>query len=164
MDARVGRGVGLALVVTSFGVALVLSILPMPQWAEVFRPQWLAMLVLFWSMTEPDRVGVFWGFSSGLLLDVVSGTLLGQHALVMSLLAFLGVELHQRIRPFPPLQQAFSIWVLLLLERLLSLWILGATGQPTPNLWYWTPTFVGMALWPWLFALMSDLRRRSRTG
>jgi len=74
--------------------------------------------------------------------------------------AYLAVELHPRIRVFPLLQQAVSVWVLLLVERLLSLWVMGAAGQPTPTLWYWMPTFVGMLLWPWVFILLRDVRRR----
>jgi rod shape-determining protein MreD len=93
-------------------------------------------------------------------LDVTAGTVLGQHALSLSVVAFLAVELHQRIRIFPLWQQALSVWVLLLVERLLSLWVIGATGQPTPTLWYWAPTFVGMLLWPWIFIVLRDVRRR----
>jgi rod shape-determining protein MreD len=43
---------------------------------------------------------------------------------------------------------------------LLSLWVIGATGQPTPTLWYWAPTFVGMLLWPSIFIVLRDIRRR----
>jgi rod shape-determining protein MreD len=93
-------------------------------------------------------------------LDVTSGTVLGQHALSLSVVVWLAVELHKRIRAFPPVQQAGSVWVLLLLERLISMWVMGATGQPTPSLGYWLPTFVGMLLWPWVFILLRDLRRR----
>jgi rod shape-determining protein MreD len=151
---------GTRVILTSFAVALFLTILPWPAWAEEFRPQWLTMTLIYWSLALPNRVGVFWGWGAGLVLDVVSGTVLGQHALGLSVTAYLAVELHPRIRVFPLLQQAVSVWVLLLVERLLSLWVIGATGQPTPTLWYWMPTFVGMLLWPWVFILLRDVRRR----
>jgi len=85
---------------------------------------------------------------------------LGQHALSLSLTVYLVIELHARIRSFPLPQQAVSVWILLLVERLVSLWVRGATGQPTPTLWYWMPTLVGMLLWPWLSILLRDLRQR----
>lgn len=151
---------GTRVILISLVVALFLTILPWPTWAEEFRPQWLAMTLIYWSLALPNRVGVFWGWGAGLVLDVVSGTVLGQHALSLSVTAYLAVELHPRIRVFPLLQQAVSVWVLLLVERLLSLWVIGATGQPTPTLWYWAPTFVGMLLWPWVFILLRDVRRR----
>lgn len=141
-------------------IALFLTILPMPEWAERFRPPWVAMALIYWALALPNRVGVFWAWGVGLVLDVTSGTVLGQHALSLSVAVYLAVELHARIRVFPLLQQAVSVWVLLLAERLLALWVIGATGQVTPTLWYWMPTFTGMLLWPWIFILLRDLRRR----
>lgn len=148
------------VIVASLTLALFLTILPMPDWGEDFRPQWVAMTLIYWSLALPSRVGVFWAFGTGLVLDVTIGTVLGQHALSLSVVAWLAVELHQRIRIFPLVQQAVSIWVLLLVERLIALWVIGATGQPTPTLWYWMPTLVGLVLWPWLFIVLRDVRRR----
>jgi rod shape-determining protein MreD len=85
---------------------------------------------------------------------------LGQHALSLSVVCFLAVELHQRVLPFPAWQQALSVWLLLLAERLLALWILGATGQPTPSLSYWMPTFAGALLWPALARLLRAVQER----
>jgi rod shape-determining protein MreD len=148
------------VIVTSLSVALFLSILPMPEWGEELRPQWVTMVLVYWNLAVPNRIGVFWGWMAGLVLDVTTGTVLGQHALSLSVTAWLAVELHKRIRVFPLIQQALSVWILLLVERLLSMWVMGATGQPTPSLWYWLPTFVGMLLWPWVFIVLRDLRRR----
>ena len=151
---------GTHVILITLGIALILTILPMPAWAENFRPQWVAMTLIYWALALPSRVGVFWAWGTGLVLDVTSGTVLGQHALSLSVPVYLAVELHARIRVFPLPQQAVSVWVLLLVERLLALWVIGATGQPTPTLLYWIPTFVGMLLWPWVFILLRDVRRR----
>lgn len=151
---------GTWVILASLALALFLTILPVPDWGQDFRPQWVAMTLIYWSLALPSRVGVFWAFATGLVLDVTIGTVLGQHALSLSVAAWLAVELHQRIRIFPLVQQAVSVWVLLLVERLIGMWVMGATGQPTPTLWYWTPTFVGMLLWPWLFIVLRDVRRR----
>jgi rod shape-determining protein MreD len=148
------------VIAVSLILALFLTVLPIPDWAEDFRPQWVALTLIYWTLALPTRVGVFWAWTMGLVLDVTSGTVLGQHALSLSVVAWLTVELHQRIRVFPMVQQAVSIWILLLVERLLSMWVIGATGQPTPTLIYWMPTFVGMLLWPWVFIVLRDLRRR----
>ncbi len=157
MSESAQRGTWVILV--SLAVALILTILPMPDWGEDVRPQWVAMVVIYWGLALPTRIGVFWGWAVGLALDATSGTLLGQHALSLSVVAWLAVELHARIRVFPLAQQALSIWILLLVERLLSVWVIGATGQPTPDLMYWVPTFVGMLLWPWVFIVLRDMRR-----
>jgi rod shape-determining protein MreD len=148
------------VIVASLAVALFLTILPMPDWGQDFRPQWVAMTVIYWSLALPSRVGVLSAWLTGLVMDVTVGTVLGQHALSLSVVAWLAVELHQRIRVYPVWQQSVSVWVLLLVERLLALWVIGATEQPTPTLWYWAPTFVGMLLWPWMFVVLRDVRRR----
>jgi rod shape-determining protein MreD len=138
--------------------ALTLSILPMPTWAEDYRPQWVTLIVIYWCLAMPSRFGVLTGFAVGIAHDVVSGALLGAHALSLSVVAYLAEELHRRIRAFPLWQQAVAVWLLLLVERMLSLWVLGAIGQPTPTLTYWLPTFVGLLLWPWLSPVLDRLR------
>jgi rod shape-determining protein MreD len=147
-----------ALVVASLIASLFLTILPMPDGTSEFRPQWVALVLIYWCLNAPRHTGVFWAFGTGIVVDVLSGSVLGQHALTLSVVGYLAVELHQRILPFPLWQQAVSVWLLLLVERLLSLWILGATGQPAPALIYWMPTFVGMLLWPVLSIVLGDLR------
>jgi len=148
------------VIVASLAVALFLTILPLPTWGEELRPQLVALVLIYWNLALPDRVGVFWAWATGLVLDVTTGTVLGQHALSLSVMAWLAVELHKRIRVFPLVQQAVSVWILLLVERLLSMWVMGATGRPTPSLFYWAPTFVGMLVWPGVFMLLRNLRRR----
>lgn len=152
---------GTWLVSATLLVALFLTILPLPAVAEDLRPQWMAMTLVFWALALPERVGVFWAFGTGLVLDVATGTLLGHHALGLSVVAYVAVELHARVRIFALWQQALFVWVLLILERLLALWVLGATGQPMPSLSYWGSTFVGLLLWPWLYVVLRDLARRA---
>ncbi len=150
----------LLAILLTLGSAWFLTIVPMPDWATGYRPQWVALTVIFWITALPDRFGVFWSFFSGLMLDVVTGALLGQHALSFSVMGYLTVELQQRIALFRAWQQAASIWLLLTVERLLSLWVLNAANQPTPSLSYWTATFVSMLLWPWFAAFLKALFRR----
>ena len=159
MSETVRRGTWAVWV--SLLIALFLTILPMPAWMDDFRPPWVVLTLIFWSLTLPERVGVFSAFAAGLTLDVTTGALLGHHALGFSVVAYLAVELHQRVRTFPLWQQTLFVWLLLLAERLLYLWVLGATGQPTPSLVYWVPTFLGAALWPWVFVVLRDLARRA---
>jgi rod shape-determining protein MreD len=141
-------------------IGYLLTIVPMPEWAQSYRPQWVALILIYWCMALPDRVGVGVGFTSGLLLDALSGTLLGQHALGLSVVAFLTLKLHLRVRVMPLRQQVFTIFILLVVERLLALWSTGAAGYPTPSLWYWMTPIVSMLLWPWVYLSLRKLRRR----
>jgi len=143
-----------------FMLALLLMILPMPEWARPYRPQWVTLTLIYWCIALPHRVGVGTGFSLGILLDVLTGTLLGQHALGLSVVAFLAVQLHARIRVFPFWQQALAVLVLLVVEHLFALWVMGAIGQTPPALTYWLVPLIGAVLWPWIFVTLRDVRRR----
>jgi len=151
---------GTSVIITTFIVALLLSILPLPDWAQEMRPQWYTLALIYWCLALPQRVGVGVGWLVGIIVDVMTGTLLGQHALALALVAFIVVEIHQRVRLFPLWQQALTVLVLLLVEKLLSLWVMGAVSTPTPPLTFWIPPLVGMFLWPWVYIVLRDLRRR----
>jgi len=151
---------GNLMILITFCVALLLTILPIPEWARAFRPQWVTLVLIYWSMALPHRIGVGIGFVTGILLDVLTGTLLGQHALGLSVVAFATVKLHQRVRVFPLWQQSLVVLVLLVVDHLLALWVMGAINQPPPGLVYWAVPPIGALLWPWVFVVLRDLRRR----
>ncbi|MCU7918000.1 MAG: rod shape-determining protein MreD [Candidatus Thiodiazotropha sp. (ex Dulcina madagascariensis)] len=142
----------------------ILTIMPLPEWAATYRPQWVALILIYWCMALPERIGVGVGWTTGLLLDVLTGTLLGQHAMGFSVIAYIMLKLHLRVRVMPLRQQVFTIFVLLLVERLLALWSTGAAGYPTPSLWYWITPIVSTLLWPWAYIVLRDIRRRFRVA
>ena len=148
------------LIVVTIIAAMALTIVPLPEVIEHFRPEWVAMVIIYWCMALPERFGVGRAWMTGLLLDVLTGALLGQHALSMTVMAFLVINLYQRIRLFPILQQAFVIWMLLNLYQLLLLWFDGITGQPPKGLNFWWPPLTGMLFWPIIFVLLRRLRRK----
>jgi rod shape-determining protein MreD len=148
------------IIAASFLVALVLSILPWPVWTEQFRPDWVALVLIYWCMALPTRVGVGTGWSVGLMLDVLYGSMLGENALAKSLIAFLAVRFHLQLRMFPRWQQAVVVLLLVAGNHLLVLWIKALAGT-APGTWnFLTPGIVSMLLWPWLFVILRDLRRR----
>ncbi|MCG8037858.1 MAG: rod shape-determining protein MreD [Candidatus Thiodiazotropha taylori] len=149
-----------SVVYLSLLVGFILTIMPLPEWANTFRPQWVALILIYWCMTMPERIGVGVGWSTGFLLDVLTGTLLGQHALGFSVVAYLMLKLHLRVRVIPLRQQVFTIFILLLVERLLALWSTGAANYPTPSLWYWVTPVVSTLLWPWIYIILRDISHR----
>lgn len=151
-------------ILTTFIVALILTIVPVPNWAEQFRPDWVALTLIYWCMATPQRVGVGTGWTLGLLLDILYGSLLGSHALAKTLIAYFTVRLHLQLRMFPRWQQAVAVLLLLVVNQILVLWIRGAIGQAPATLSYWTASIVGMAIWPWLFVILRDVRRRGRVA
>jgi len=157
---KIGSHQGGWLILLTFIVAFMLTVIPLPDMLQYIRPEWSALVLLYWCMALPGRIGVGIGWSVGLLLDVLTGTLLGQHALGMTVIAYLIINLHQRIRIFPLWQQAIIIWMILNLYQILLLWFDGITGQPPKGLQFWLPPISGMILWPIIFIWLRHLRRQ----
>ena len=153
---------GRMVVYTTFAIALVLSVVPVPNWAEPFIPDWVALTLVYWCMATPDRVSVGTGWVLGMILDVLYGSLLGQHALALAVVSFVTVKMHLKFRMFPRWQQAVSVLILLAVNQLLVIWIRGIIGQAPETIAYWSPSIVGMILWPWLFVVLRDVRRRGK--
>jgi len=152
------------IILASFIMALVLTILPLPEWARPFRPAWHSLVLIYWCIATPQRVGVGIGWFLGLTIDVMTNTLLGQHAMELAITAFIAVKLHRRMRLFPLWQQALGIFLLLMLEETLSLIVMGAIHRPAPALSYWASPLIGMLLWPWVFIILRDLRQRFKVN
>jgi len=142
-------------------LALTLQILPLPEWAQIYRPDWVALMLIYWSMALPKRVGLWTAFVCGLLVDVAQGTLLGQHSLALVIIIFFNLNLHQRIRVMSLAGQAAYVFLLLLLNQISVLWVEGMMQRNTPIMAYFGPPLVGMAIWPWVFILLRDLRRKA---
>jgi rod shape-determining protein MreD len=87
---------------------------------------------------------------------------LGQHALSLTVVAYLTLRLHQRIRLFPIMQQAFTVMVLLILHQLLALWISRIIGRPDVPWYFWAPSLLGLLLWPVVYFLLRGMRHQFR--
>lgn len=144
----------------TFAIGLLLSVSPMPQFMEVFRPMWLALLVSFWTLAVPGKVGMTTAFVLGLAEDVLYGTLLGQNALILTLITFLVLSLQQRLRMFPMWQQSLVLLVVFGLAQLVQLWLNALTGNRQPTLEFVFPALVSALLWPWVFAILRGLQQR----
>jgi rod shape-determining protein MreD len=153
-----GRGTG--VIALSFIIALMLTALPMPEWAILWRPAWVALVLIYWCMALPGRTGVLVGWSVGMLLDVMAGTLLGQHALALAVIAFIAHKLHRRVRVLPVWQQGVTVFGLVFVFQALVLWINGIKGMPVTINAYLAAPLISMLLWPWVFVVLRDTRRR----
>lgn len=153
---------GGGIIVTSFVIAFMLTIVPLPSWLSPLRPEWVAMVLIYWCIALPQRVSVGYGWLAGLFVDVLRGALLGQHALGLAVIAYLAVKLHRRMRVFPLWQQALSVMVFVALEQLLVLWVQGMIGQAREGWLYWAPSITSGVLWPWIFLALRRARRRFR--
>ncbi len=150
------------VIVLTLAVAFLLDSLPLPPWLARFNPDWLALVLIYWCLALPHRLGIGSAWLLGLLVDAARGSLLGQHALVYAVMAFLAVKTHRQVRAFPVWQQAISVVSFLLVGRLLLFWINGMLGYPPRGWGFLTPLLSALLLWPVLFILLRDLRRYYR--
>ena len=141
-------------------VALALAVLPLPSMLEMFRPDFLVLIVFYWSIESPRAGGLALAFFSGLALDVIYGVVLGQHALALTLLAAWATNLRLRIRVFSVLSQCLTIFALLTGYQFVLFWVDGATGNPVTTFGRWLAPVIGAALWPLLIGAMGSLRER----
>jgi rod shape-determining protein MreD len=147
------------IIFLSFVIALILTIMPLPGWTEPLRPYWVMLVIIYWCMATPARVGIGIAWLMGIFVDVSEDALLGQHALAMALIAFFAVSLHQRLRIFPIWQQSVSVFVFSLIYSIIVLWVKGISGQYT-NLWLaLQPCLTSAIFWPVIFLFLRQIRR-----
>lgn len=147
----------------SLGIALLLGLLPLPVDLQPFRPYWLALVVGYWVIEDPDRVGLGFAFAMGLLADLAFGGLLGEQALRLTVMAFILQRFRSQLRFFPLSQQALAIGGLLLNDRVVSAAVHLALGEPQLPWSFWWAPLLGMLLWAPVFMLLDTLRLGRRT-
>lgn len=156
------RSPSFALFLGSLLFGWVFAVLPLPELLSPARPYLLGLLLCYWILETPQRVGLGSAFLIGLFADVVSGTLFGEQGLRLVILTFLVQRFRARLRFFPLWQQALAVLALLSNDRVIALLIHLLSGDGgLPWLSMLSPV-LAMALWPWLFLLLDSLRLRSR--
>ena len=145
-------------ILITVAIAAVLTLFPLPEYVEFLRPYWVALVLIYWCLETQDLVPVGLAFTIGLALDLLTGSLLGQHALSLVILVYLVTRFRSRLRFFPPWQQALSVLALLLNDRVILLWIVSLRGEPLPSAGYWVAPLIGTAIRPWLYLILDRYR------
>ncbi|MEE9342343.1 MAG: rod shape-determining protein MreD [Gammaproteobacteria bacterium] len=153
------RRQGGSFILFSFALSLLLSVIALPEGFSQYRPDMTGLVLIYWCLFIPERISVGTGWLVGLCLDILKNTLLGQHALGLAIMAFFANTLHRQIRVYPFWQQAGSVLIFLLVHQLISLWVNSLTGQHIAGWPYWIPSLAGIALWPFLYAILHTMQR-----
>jgi rod shape-determining protein MreD len=153
---------GFGRIILTIVLAMCLRIAPMPGIMAVINPDWVLLSLIYWALAVPERVGIFHAWTFGLLTDVLMGRLFGQHALTYSLIIYLCLKLHKRLRQFPLIQQGLFIFFCLLLSQLLLFWIknLQHPSQLHPS--FWLPVITGTLCWPLVYTALRFVRLSRR--
>lgn len=146
------------LIAGSLLVALLLNWLPWHGWWLALRPDFAALVLLYWCMHKPYRVGIGIAWLIGILADVADASLFGQHALAYSVLAFGGIVLHRRVQMFDLRQQTLQVFPLFLLSQA----VYAAVHWQISGHMVWEffiSSIFSAALWIPLTVLLQSLRR-----
>jgi len=138
-------------------LAMAMNIMPWPLPFLYVRPDWVLLVLIYWAIIAPETASVGKAWFVGLLIDVLTGQLLGEYALIYAASVFLTEKQHKRIRQFPLIQQSLVVGVILFCSRVLIFWLEQMNGQILP-LSFWLPVISGVAIWPLFFVVLSKIR------
>lgn len=141
-------------------VAFFLQFTPLPDWLATARPLWIAAALVAWALSSRDPRGLFSAWIAGLLLDAAYGSVLGQHALALTLLVFLAIQMRGMISVLPGWQSALALLPAWLTYTFVLFWIDGSTQHQADPWQRWMPAYLTSLVWPLLWPLMRSLMRQ----
>ncbi|WP_109078985.1 rod shape-determining protein MreD [Aggregatibacter kilianii] len=147
-----------------FIIALVMEIAPWPVGFQSFKPAWIVLVFTYWTLSIPHKVSIGWAFIIGVIWDLVLGSTLGIHALVLSVFAYLISTYHLILRNLSLWMQSLLVVALVFAIRLSIFFIELLLHNATFN---WQEIFGALAsgiLWPWVFLLLRKIRRQLGIG
>jgi rod shape-determining protein MreD len=145
-------------------LALLLSVVPLPGPLALYRPEWLALVVIYWCLTSPERFGPGAAWTCGIVMDALHGTLLGENALALLLLSFFALRFRLQVRVFPILQQSLTVALLLALHTFILIWIDGVSDVAIGGVTRLWPVLVSALAWPLVVLGLDRVRERSGNG
>ena len=129
-------------------LSIVLTIIPLPDLINSFRLPWLMMTVIYFSIFNVALIGVFSAWLSGLILDLMAGGLMGENAMILSVISYLSYRFRFQIRVYPIWQIMVVVLLFLSLGELLSLWIQGVSGTMNISVIGWINISIAVIIWP----------------
>ena len=148
--------------ILSLVATLALASVPLPDVVAPLRPDWVAVVLLYWSLMAPRHFSLMTAFWMGIALDTLTGALLGQNALALLVIVYLAEKFHLRLRVFPLSQLAITVLLLLCLYEFVLFWIDGLAGRSVPLIERWAPPLTGTLVWIAMIGLFERSRRDTR--
>lgn len=141
-------------------LAFVLERLPMPDILDWLQPSWVILAVTILVLRAPTLFGLWLSIPLGLMLDAERGSFLGLHVLIIALHIYLLQVLYKRIVMFNFIQQMAVVFLLVVLQQMLTYWVLSVLTNSTRPVDLWLPALTSALMWPWVYALVSGAMRK----
>jgi rod shape-determining protein MreD len=150
---------GLVPLLLSYLAALVLMVLPLPSVLEVWRPDWISLLLIYWLMAIPHRVGFVTVLMLGLLSDILMGSGFGIYTIALVAVAYPVLRHFQRLRNQSMLQLTVFVGLLVLAKRMIVYQLEHVLNDAVFNLPYLYPVITSMLAWPLVYLLLRKYRQ-----
>lgn len=149
-------------VIVTIIIAFALTILPIREELTVFRPEWLALTFIHWGLMAPGKSSLLVAWFVGILVDILFGSIIGQHGLGYTIVLFMTLRIRPRLLLDSFFQQIFAVFLVLGTYLLINLWILGITGN-TPQGWsYWFTVLSSLIIWPFYHYFLQQFHARRK--
>lgn len=140
-------------------IALLCQLFPWIGQGIIFRPDFMLVVLLYWLLRAPNLCNVGTAWLAGLLVDLATGSLLGQHALSFAVTAFAALSYQRRLVLFNHWQLTAYVFLLLTIERVVMLLLKLFAGNENPGLHYFWPVITGLLLWQFMILIFGGLTR-----
>ena len=153
------RHTSLVSVYLTLLIALLCQLYPWVGQGIIFRPAFMLVVLLYWLLRAPNLCNVGTAWLAGLLVDLATGSLLGQHALSFTITAYIALTYQRRLVLFNSWQLAGYVLALLIIERIVILLLKVFAGNENPGLQYFWPVVAGLVLWHFMILMFGGLTR-----
>ena len=139
-------------------LSIILMVMPVPDVLDQYRLPWLSMTVIFFSIFNISLIGIISVWFSGLILDIMTGGLMGENALILAVLSYLSYRFRFQIRVYPMWQIMTVVLILLSLGVLITLWIDGISGNMLFNIYDWINIGIAVLIWPIFMSIFEKMQ------
>ncbi len=143
-------------------VAMLLTVVPYPDWMRFAVPQWVTLVLFYWCLAIPDKIGVGTGWIVGMVMDLLLHMLFGVNAVSKAFVAIVGVTVHQRMRMYHLWQQCIFVFIICAIEITFVAWVFNLTNDSSIRLVYWQAALTSALIWPVVYTILRFVRQRSQ--
>lgn len=151
-------------VTTTFVFALLLAVLPVDATLRWFRPEFITLLVIYWVLVMPQQLSLLRLWLLGCAVDLLVGSMLGQHALALMIVTYVCMLSYQRVRSYALWQQSTFVFLIVGLQQLVGNWVHSLSGSTPPSLVFLMPALASALVWPFLYIYLDRFRLRLRVS
>ena len=149
------------VILATFVIALLLNMVPYPQWMKYAKPDWVMLVLFYWCLAVPHRISIGCGWLAGIALDILYYSLLGQHAVGKAFVALIAVSTYRRVPLYDLWQQCILVFIVASIDIGFTVWVYQLTANTEIRLVFWQSALTSCLIWPVVYNVLRVLRHRT---